>query len=364
MKKHTLVSLVAMSLVTPTSWAQQNEDPYVAGFERWAEEVSWQDDGVMSDAAQTYAKEASSTIRQAGYIGKTLPLPKAVKVAEGVYTVVGSQIWHNPSNFGFNNNISFVIFEEGVFVFNTGANPAISYSVHQQIKQITDKPVKWVAVENNQWHAYFGASYWVDIGVKNFYSSDMAKGQFDVGFERAKAEWSERVGKALMNDIRNVSDKFTTFDSEMKIDVGGGEYLHLIDFGPGHTPASTSVYIPSRKLLLAGDLAFNERMPVMFTYTNSIAWMESFEAMMATIPKDTKVIPGHGTPTDMATVKKQTYDYFRYVQAQVQKVVDEGGDLEAAENVDQSMYKDRPVFDQAAKNNARKIYYEITGGVF
>jgi len=364
MKKHTLVSLVAMSLVTPTSWAQQNEDPYVAGFERWAEEVSWQDDGVMSDAAQTYAKEASSTIRQAGYIGKTLPLPKAVKVAEGVYTVVGSQIWHNPSNFGFNNNISFVIFEEGVFVFNTGANPAISYSVHQQIKQITDKPVKWVAVENNQGHAYFGASYWVDIGVKNFYSSDMANGQFDVGFERAKAEWSERVGKALMNDIRNVSDKFTTFDSEMKIDVGGGEYLHLIDFGPGHTPASTSVYIPSRKLLLAGDLAFNERMPVMFTYTNSIAWMESFEAMMATIPKDTKVIPGHGTPTDMATLKKQTYDYFRYVQAQVQKVVDEGGDLEAAENVDQSMYKDRPVFDQAAKNNARKIYYEITGGVF
>lgn len=364
MKKRSLTSLIAMSLITSVSVAEQANDPFVAGFERWAEEVSWQDDGVMSEAAQGYVKDANSTIRQAGYIGKTLPLPKAVKVSEGVYTVVGSQIWHNPSNFGFNNNISFVIFEDGVFVFNTGANPAISYSVHQQIKQITDKPVKWVAVENNQGHAYFGASYWVDIGVKHLYSSDMANGQFDVGFDRAKAEWSDRVGKALMNDVRNVSDRFTTFDNELKVDVGGGETIHLIDFGPGHTPASTSVYIPSRKLLLAGDLAFNERMPVMFTYTNSIAWMESFEAMMAMIPKDTHVVPGHGTPTDMATVKKQTYDYFRHVQAEVQKVVDAGGDLEAAENVDQSMYQDRPVFEQAAKNNARKIYNEIIGGVF
>lgn len=362
MKKHTLVSAMALSLVTTISWAQQNEDPFVAGFEHWAQEVSWGDGGVMSDAALAYAKDAKSTIKSAGYIGKELPLPKAVKVTDGVYTVVGSQIWHNPSNFGFNNNMSFVIFEDGVFVFNTGANPAISYSVHQQIKRITDKPVKWVAVENNQGHAYFGASYWVDIGVKNLYSSDMANSQFDVGFERAKAEWTERVGSAIMNDIRNVSDKFTTYDNEMTIDVGGGETVRLIDFGPGHTPASTSAYIPSRKVLMSGDLAFNERMPVMFTYTNSIAWMESFEAMMAVIPKDTTVIPGHGTPTDMATVKKQTYDYFRYVQSEVQKVVDAGGDLEAAENVDQSMYKDRPVFDQAAKNNARKIYNEITGG--
>jgi hypothetical protein len=66
----------------------------------------------------------------------------------------------------------------------------------------------------------------------------------------------------------------------------------------------------------------------------------------------------------MATVKKQTYDYFKYVQKEVQKVVDNGGNQEDAENIDQSMYKDRPVFDQAAKNNARRIYNEITGGDF
>ncbi|MDX1796772.1 MAG: MBL fold metallo-hydrolase, partial [Hydrogenovibrio sp.] len=88
------------------------------------------------------------------------------------------------------------------------------------------------------------------------------------------------------------------------------------------------------------------------------------ENMMRQIPHDVTVVPGHGTPTDMATVKKQTYDYFRYLQKKIQAIVDQGGTLKDAENVDQSMYKDRPVFDQAAKNNARRIYNEITGGDF
>lgn len=371
MKKHqtakgfqlTAVALViGLQAYAPQAWSNTIEDPYTAGFETWAKEMGNAE--VPASAAQAYVKDVQTTEKKAGYIGAELPLPKAVKVTDGVYTIVGSQIWHNPSNFGLNNNISFVIFEDGVFVFNAGANPAIAYSVHQQIKRITDKPVKWVAVENNQGHAYLGASYWWDIGVKHLYSSELANEQFDQAFDAIKAEWALRVGNQITFMARNVSDKFTTFNGEMSVDVGGGEKFILMDFGPGHTPASTSVYIPSRKVLMTGDLGFNERMPVMFAYTNSFEWTKSFENMMAKIPSDVHVIPGHGTPTDMATIKKQTYDYFRYVQQEVKKVADSGGDQEAAENIDQSMYEARPVFDQAAKNNARRIYFEITGGDF
>ena len=45
-------------------------------------------------------------------------------------------------------------------------------------------------------------------------------------------------------------------------------------------------------------------------------------------------------------------------------VVDAGGSLEDAMNIDQSMYKDRPVFAQAAGNNARHVYKEIQNGAF
>ncbi|KUJ75665.1 MBL fold metallo-hydrolase [Thiomicrospira sp. XS5] len=361
-KLGTVLLLSSVHLYSPQVLAESMEDPYTAGFEAWAKEMG--NGNVAASAANTYVNEVKSTMKKAGYIGDELPLPKAVKVTDGVYTIVGSQIWHNPSNFGLNNNISFVIFKDGVFVFNAGANPAIAYSVHQQIKRLTNKPVKWVAVENNQGHAYLGASYWWDVGVKHLYSSDLANMQFDQSFDAIKSEWALRVGNSITNMARNVSDKFTTFNNKLSVDVGGGEKFILMDFGPGHTPASTSVYIPSRKVLMTGDLGFNERMPVMFAYTNSMDWVASFENMMSQIPSDVYVIPGHGTPTDMATVKKQTYDYFKYVQKEVQKVVDNGGNQEDAENIDQSMYKDRPVFDQAAKNNARRIYNEITGGDF
>lgn len=368
-KMKVVTKIVSAVLITSCSQvfaagAEKSHDPYLAGFQAWAQEVGNSNGNIASHAADAYVNDVQSVVKKVGYIGEVLPIPKAQKVTDGVYTIVGSQIWHNPSNFGLNNNVSFVIFKNGVFVFNAGANPAIAYSVHQQIKGITDKPVKWVAVENNQGHAYLGASYWVDVGVKNLYSSELANMQFDQAFDDIKLEWGTRVGKAITESARNVSDKFTTFNEKMSVDVGGGEKFILMDFGPGHTPASTSVYVPSRKILFSGDLGFNERMPVMFAYTNSFDWMASFENMMKQIPKETTVIPGHGTPASMAVIKKQTYDYFRYVQKQVQKVVDDGGNQEAAENIDQSMYKDRPVFEQAAKNNARKIYIEITGGDF
>lgn len=341
--------------------AHAYEDPYLQGFKAWEKELA-KGDNLMTHSVGQYVSEVKSETKKAGYIGQALPIPKAQKVTDGVYTIVGSQIWHNPSNYGLNNNISFMIFDKGVFVFNAGSNPAVAYSVHKQIRAITSKPVKWVAMENNQGHAYLGASYWWDVGVRNLYSSELANQQFNDAFQFIKDEYSTRVGHVLTEPARNVSDKFTTFDSRMTVDVGGGEKVELIDFGPGHTPASTCIYVPSRKVFFTGDLGFNERMPVMFPYTNSFDWMESYEAMMKEIPSDAIVVPGHGTPSDMATIKKQTYDYFRYVQKEVQKVVDAEGNQEDAENIDQSMYKDRPVFEQAAKNNARRVYIEITGG--
>lgn len=363
MKRRVLILAMSSVFFGSMNGAFAEEDPYVAGFERYAKELGSYS-VTLEDSVDAYAKDVISTEKRAGYIGQALPIPKAVKVTDGVYTVVGSMIWHNPSNYGLNNNLSFIVFNDGVFVFNAGANPALAYSLHKQIKQVTDKPVKWVAVENNQGHAYLGSSYWVDVGVKNLYSSTMANDQFNEAFSFIKEEWGTRVGKEITASARNVADKFTTFDGELKIDVGGGEFVLLKDFGPGHTPASTSAYIPSRKVLLTGDLGFNERMPVFFSYTDSFAWEGSFKNMLDQIPMDTIVIPGHGTPTDMQTIKRQTYDYLVYMHKAIQKVVDGGGNMEDALKVDQSMYKDRPVFDQAAKNNARHIYKEITGGDF
>lgn len=342
--KHKLQLLVILSLsYFGVTQASTSSDPYVMGFE-------------------AYAKEVASIERKEGYIGKSISLPKPIKVMEDVYTVVGSMIWHNPSNYGLNNNLTFMIFEDGVFVFNAGPNATVASAFHKQIKSITNKPVKWIAVENSQGHAYLGASYWVDIGVKNLYSHKRSNDDFHNNFDYIKSHWASRVGRVITRSTRDVSDKFTTFEDNLVINVGGGETVELLNFGPGHTPGSTLLYVPSRNLLLTGDVAYNYRMLAFFSYTNTLQWVETFRNMMDSVPSDIVIIPGHGKPTNMARIKKDTYDYLIYMHAEVQKVIDKGTSEKGAEEIDQSAYQDRPVFNETHKANARHIYREMTGG--
>lgn len=340
--------------------ASQRQDPYVASFEAYAQEVAaLNKNSEANQTFQTYAQEVARIEKSVGYIGDELPIPKATKVMDGVYTVVGSFIWGTQANFGLNNNLSAIIFKDGVFVYNGGPNEAVAFSFHQQIKRLTDKPVKWLAVENDQGHAYFGASYWADVGVKNLYSQKRANENWHRIFQRNKERYSAARGRAITQSVHDVTPLFTTFEDRKTIDVGGGETVELINFGGGHTPSMTGMYIPSRHLLFTGDLGFNERLPGLLHDSHYKDWIRSFEKMMAMVPNDVTVIPGHGTPTNMATIKRQTYDYFVELIAEVQKVVDRGGDIEEVDAIDQSKHKDRPVFEQLAKENARHIYREM-----
>ncbi|RUM92678.1 MAG: MBL fold metallo-hydrolase [Thiomicrospira sp.] len=358
-----IVLLSGALLITPLlgqASASQNQDPYVASFETYAKEVAaLNKHSEANQAFKMYAQEVASVEKSVGYIGDELPIPKATKVMDGVYTVVGSFIWGTRANFGLNNNLSAIIFKDGVFVYNGGPNEAVAYSFHQQIKRLTDKPVKWLAVENDQGHAYFGASYWADVGVKNLYSQKRANENWHRIFERNKERYSAARGRAITQSVHDVTHLFTTFQDRKAINVGGGETVELINFGGGHTPSMTGMYIPSRHLLFTGDLGFNERLPGLLHDSHYKDWIRSFEKMMAMVPKDVTVIPGHGTPTNMATIKRQTYDYFVELIAEVQKVVDRGGDIEEVDAIDQSKHKDRPVFEQLAKENARHIYREM-----
>ncbi|MBD3817074.1 MAG: MBL fold metallo-hydrolase, partial [Halothiobacillus sp.] len=224
-------------------------DPYVLGMKAYAQESA-------SPAVAQYVDEVQKVERAHGYIGPVLPLPPLQKVAEGVYTITGALMWATKENFGLNNNISFVIFPDGVFVYNAGPNPVVAYSAHQMIKKVTNKPVKWVAIENNQGHANLGASYWWDVGVRHIYSQAYATEDFNKSYARSVERGFERGDAALYNMTRNMASNYTPFKEQVTIDVGGGETVELRYFGEAHTRGSTVAYIPSMKLLFTGDLGY------------------------------------------------------------------------------------------------------------
>ncbi len=134
--------------------------------------------------------------------------------------------------------------------------------------------------------------------------------------------------------------------------------IEVLYLGPAHSHGDISVWIPALKTVIAGDMAFHERMPPIFSDTCTSCWMETwtekFEPLGALY-----VIPGHGHPTNMDQVRRYTKDYLVFLRGKIRKLLDEGGGLEDAFYVDQSPYAHLDTFDELAKRNAGRVFEQM-----
>ena len=279
---------------------------------------------------------------------------KPIEVIPHVWSAIGATAPPTYENTGHNNNLSFIVTGDGVIVVNGGAAYVLAQALHQEIKAITDQPVKLVINENGQGHAMLGNSYWSELGVPILAHVDAAH------------EIAERGAFILENMKRYNRDKSEgtfiapptiTFEDKHSIEMGSYtiEVLHL---GPAHGPGDIQVWLPEQSLVIAGDMAFHQRMLPIFEDTIVYDWIETwetgFEALNATY-----VIPGHGTPTNMDQVRRYTRDYLVYLREKIGEHLDNGGDLAEAYYVDQSPYRHLDTFEELATRNAGRVYEQM-----
>jgi len=272
------------------------------------------------------------------------------KVTHNVYSAIGITGPGTYINSGHNNNLSFIITDEGVLVFNAGNNYLLAKALHHEIKQLTDQPVKYVVLENAQGHAMLGSNYWQEQGAQVIAHEDALEEMQTYGTEilermqrgrRDKAQWTKLV----------YPDK--TFKDKLVIEMGG-ERFEIIRFGPGHSPGDSSMWLPKQKLLITGDMAFHERLMPIFEDTDTAGWIESWDKIEALNPEI--IIPGHGSPTNIKEVTKYTKDYLVYMREKVAEVLDDGGSELDAYKIDQSMFSHLDTFHELALQNAGRIY--------
>ena len=275
---------------------------------------------------------------------------KPIKVAERVWSAIGETSPSTYQNSGHNNNLSFVIGDDAVLVFNGGGSFLLASALHDEIKKITDKPVKYLVYENGQGHASLGGSYWKQLGVEI------------IAHEDAAHEIKERKNGVLASARNRLKDKFfgtdmiepdVTFTEKKIIDLGGIEVV-LQTLGPAHSPGDIMAWLPSLKLVISGDLAFHQRMLPVFEDTQTGEWIKTwdkFEALGATV-----IIPGHGSPTNMAEVTKYTKDYLVFMRKHIGKIIEDGGELGDAYKIDQSAYEHLDTYEFLALRNAARIF--------
>lgn len=280
---------------------------------------------------------------------------RPVKVAPGIYSAIGATQPPTYENAGHNNNLSFIVTTDGVAVVNGGASWKLAEALHAEIRKITDQPVKLIINENGQGHSMLGNSYWAAQGVPILAHEDAAAEFLDSegprGLEALKAYARENAkGTTIVEPTETFTDRKEITMGDTVIEV-----LHL---GPAHSPGDTQVWLPAQKVLIAGDIAFAERMPPIFEGTCTSCWIETFETKLEPLGAEI-IVPGHGAPTDLATVRAGTTDYLHDLRDKIAAHLDAGGDLAGAYYVDQSRWAYMDTFEELATKNAGVVFSEM-----
>lgn len=279
---------------------------------------------------------------------------KPVEVIPHVFSAIGATAPPSYENSGHNNNLSFVVTGDGVVVINGGASVRLAAALHEEIKAVTEQPVKLVINENGQGHAMLGNAYWADLGVDILAHEDAIEeveknGDFILqGMQRYnqdKAEGTRVVGANL------------SFSDEYIVEMGDVT-LNVLHLGPAHDPGDVQVWIPQWGMMIAGDIAFHERMLPIFDHTCTSCWLETWETKLEPL-NPTYVIPGHGHPTNLAQVRRYTHDYLVDLREKIGAHIDEGGDLAGSYYVDQERWRNLDTFDELATKNAGRVFAEM-----
>merc|ERR1711879_178174 len=254
---------------------------------------------------------------------------KIQKVADGVYTSIGVTAPYLYESTAHNNNLGFIIGDESVLVWNASSSYLLAQSLHKEIKKITDKPIKYVVLENSQGHAMLGSNYWQELGA-TVVAQEIVKDEV------------ERKGNRIFNRMKRVlRDKFEGTELTM----------------PDKFFKDNMIWLDKEKIAFAGDIAFNNRLLPIFEITETQKWLEAWENFAALDAKI--VVPGHGEVTDMATVTKYTKDYLVYLREQIEEILDEDGGLNEAYNIDMSAYKHLDTYKELGKQNIATLFKQM-----
>lgn len=277
---------------------------------------------------------------------------KPIEVIPDVWSAIGATAPPDYENSGHNNNYSFVITGSGVVVVNSGSY-LLAKALHDEIKAITDQPVRLVINENGQGHAMLGNGYWRDQNITVLAHADAA-----VEFERSgygSLANLKLIAKEKSAESR-VQPPSETMTDSLTVEFGD-KRIEVMWLGTSHSTGDVVVWLPDERLVIAGDMAFHERLLPIFEDADTLAWLDSWERFEAL--EALYVIPGHGHPTNMDQVRRYTRDYLLFIRGEVQKLLDDGEDLEAAYNIDQSRYAHLDTFEELANINAGRVFEQM-----
>lgn len=246
-------------------------------------------------------------------------------LADNVYAYVGGSDASAAASFAANAGI--VIGRDGVLVVDTLVSAKEGERFLSDIRKVTDKPIKYVVNTHTHLDHAFGNCVFAKLGATVISQqadrdmlaktgAEVLKNAANFGLTPEQMEGTEIVLPSL------------TFETKMTIDLGD-ETVELIRTAPSHTAGSTVVYIPSKKLLFAGDILFTDFHPYLAD-GDLAGWTRTLDMLLAMDLE--KIVPGHG-PLSGKQDLREMKAYLALFDAKAQALASSGmeADVMAAE---------------------------------
>jgi len=261
-------------------------------------------------------------------------------------------------------NTGIIIGDDAVLVADTQATPAMAADVIRRIREVTDKPIKYVVLTHYHAVRVLGASAYEPEQI--IASQDT----YDLIVERGEQDKASEIGRfpRLFSNVETVPPGMTwptmTFTGKMTLWLGKVE-VQLLQLGRGHTKGDTVVWLPGEGALLSGDLVeFGATPYAGDAYFKD--WPQTLNNVAALEPK--VLVPGRGaaltTPDEVAKGLSETRDFIADVYANVQQGVAAGKDLNAVYKDTFSALKPKyghwVIFDHCMPFDVTRCYDEAT----
>ncbi|MCZ0813768.1 MAG: MBL fold metallo-hydrolase [Pseudomonadota bacterium] len=274
-------------------------------------------------------------------------------VTEGVWAIVGEKEQRSAANLANNATFGLVVTGAGAVLIDPGGSWKGAEALHAVVRTLTDQPVTHVINTGGQDHRWLGNGYWQAQGA-TLIASDAA-----VEDQKARASMqmtglSQLIGDALAGTDPVHAD--VTFGEAHSLEIGGLSF-EIVHPGPAHTPGDSFVWVPARETVFTGDIVYVERILGVGEQSSITHWPAAFLAVEAT--GAAHVVPGHGHATTMDHARADTYDYLMNLRTRIGALIDAGGDIMDAPEVDQSAFAHLEQFDALAGRNAQTAFEQM-----
>ena len=321
---------------------------------------------VLTLVASSVFSTATQAQGNAGITYTSGPLTKGKafnfeKIADGVYYATAA----GPMITGSNDVV--IVNDNDVLLVDAGVTPAVARALVQDVKLLTDKPVRWVVnthfhYDHTDGNSIFGPEVQIighkyvrdamlnlDVLHREPFKTAQASlpGQIETLKKQVSAETDAQKRATLQQQLAATEAEqkqfaeikptppTMTYASSLTLHRGQRE-IRLLFLGRGHTPGDTVVFLPKERIVCTGDLM-----------ESRLAYMGDgiFDEWITTLDAVKKldfgtVLPGHGVPFHEKALITAYQSYLKDLTAQVMKLRAQGVTAdEAAQKVDLTSHK-------------------------